>query len=780
MPVVKVLTLAITIVCWSLDKVQSLPIISSVSTRSIQTLAPQNVGYCNKPIPFHHQHETKIYLSSPRESCDRQLPQNVVVAGARQLPTALHARWGTSRLFQTSLKEEGLTNLGQPSNEVSSSFKGKQIITAVWTFLRSFSPSFLLSILMGVGIGYMFGMNHQRSMIWRQAIEAATATAATTTTSLEGLSPRSSARRPSAFLLLLTAVLCRELWNALPQWIKRQIPPIDRIAIRYWTILRNMLTATGPSKMSSSISTPTLESSTASSSSSLIRTDGGHKHLSDLDQTEADDDVHRQDPTDMTSIASIASKLQGLFSKASEKLAEPLSTANAQVALLALLQLSAQVKKQSAHVRDQRYEQSNTSISSRSATNEIVSTVDNNNNNQNRHVQLLYGMDELFEFADWAYDEIPNDKPLKVALREVGFVLVRHDKIALPGQVAHYVAISKERKIALIGIKGTSNFEDLLTDCCGQAVSFNLTTPFVPGGITTDLRCHEGILLAATRLADDVDTLIEELLLPNQYKLVITGHSLGAGVAAVLGILLRSRFPQLQAESERTTFKDDNGHDDLPLRVVAFASPPVLDHDNALACASFCTTVVNNSDVVPRASLSNLVVLLEFLKAVSQRLEETGSAPKDLATVAGFLKLLSQGEEGPMIMTVDDLENELVAANERVELKDPDHLYVPGNVLLMYDLWSKEGYGEQPSVAPEPMPTLEADNQNTTVVSPLEGNMTMAHRTAERVHVTDGTTLPLRYIELDSRMMSDHLAPGYRSSIKSLLSLSPSSESLTR
>lgn len=114
----------------------------------------------------------------------------------------------------------------------------------------------------------------------------------------------------------------------------------------------------------------------------------------------------------------------------------------------------------------------------------------------------------------------------------------------LPGCVAHYIAISKELKTALISIKGTSSLEDLLTDCCGQSVRHTLARPFAEGG-PTDIYCHEGIFLAAHRLAADVEVLVEELLLPNDYKLLMTGHSLGAGVAALLGVLLRSRFPAL-------------------------------------------------------------------------------------------------------------------------------------------------------------------------------------------------------------------------------------------
>jgi len=43
-----------------------------------------------------------------------------------------------------------------------------------------------------------------------------------------------------------------------------------------------------------------------------------------------------------------------------------------------------------------------------------------------------------------------------------------------PGRVGYFVAISHEKQTMLIGIKGTSTLEELLTDCCGRAVRVDL------------------------------------------------------------------------------------------------------------------------------------------------------------------------------------------------------------------------------------------------------------------------------------------------------------------
>jgi hypothetical protein len=62
-----------------------------------------------------------------------------------------------------------------------------------------------------------------------------------------------------------------------------------------------------------------------------------------------------------------------------------------------------------------------------------------------------------------AYDE--EDRPLKELLNETGYSLLKHDTTVIPGYLGHYVALSQDpkNKVAVIGVKGTSGFEDLVT-----------------------------------------------------------------------------------------------------------------------------------------------------------------------------------------------------------------------------------------------------------------------------------------------------------------------------
>ena len=117
----------------------------------------------------------------------------------------------------------------------------------------------------------------------------------------------------------------------------------------------------------------------------------------------------------------------------------------------------------------------------------------------------------------------------------------------------------------------------------------------------------------------------------------VTGHSLGAGTACLLAILLReemriagvrrappppcSRRPRNLAlpgpcpahflcnSSARATHERALPRTRLcvsQVRGVGFATPPVVDKAAALGCKSYIWSVVNHTDVVPRASVRNV------------------------------------------------------------------------------------------------------------------------------------------------------------------------------
>eukprot|EP00546_Thalassionema_frauenfeldii_P020018 CAMPEP_0178901346 /NCGR_PEP_ID=MMETSP0786-20121207/3969_1 /TAXON_ID=186022 /ORGANISM="Thalassionema frauenfeldii, Strain CCMP 1798" /LENGTH=347 /DNA_ID=CAMNT_0020572433 /DNA_START=468 /DNA_END=1511 /DNA_ORIENTATION=- len=260
---------------------------------------------------------------------------------------------------------------------------------------------------------------------------------------------------------------------------------------------------------------------------------------------------------------------------------------------------------------------------------ELVSFADNKEN----YTSIIPAeLDQLFEYADWAYyaqdgqivttdnnnsNNNNNDattKTLDQALSEQGYTtLVRSDNPGLPGYVSHYVALNVKERTVLISIKGT--------DACAAPI------PVTLGEEKDAMHCHEGIWLSSQRLYRDLYELMQEWILPTQYKVILTGHSLGAGVASLVGLLLKQKWPS------------------LPLHVYAFAPPPMVDRYGSLSCQDYVTTVVNQWDIIPRASLSNVQALLAYLQSLQEQMERDSgeTLPTDLLNASKYVvQLLAQ------------------------------------------------------------------------------------------------------------------------------------------
>jgi hypothetical protein len=119
--------------------------------------------------------------------------------------------------------------------------------------------------------------------------------------------------------------------------------------------------------------------------------------------------------------------------------------------------------------------------------------------------------------------------------------------------------------------------------------------------------------------------------------------------------------------------------------VWAFAAPPVIDKQSSLESKSFITTIVNNNDVVPRLSLSNLEIFTGFLCDLAKKMQ----VDNDGKAVSGFFasytvdaKVKEFEESGASIEAIIELfEKSLKAHNE----DDPSNLFVPGKVILLYE-----------------------------------------------------------------------------------------------
>mmetsp|Transcript_5544 Transcript_5544/g.11495 ORF Transcript_5544/g.11495 Transcript_5544/m.11495 type:complete len:348 (+) Transcript_5544:3-1046(+) len=315
---------------------------------------------------------------------------------------------------------------------------------------------------------------------------------------------------------------------------------------------------------------------------------------------------------------------------------------------------------------------------------------------------------------------------------------------------------------------------------------------------------HEGVLHCAQQLLSEIIPLIEEYAISKGYDVVCTGHSLGAGTASLLAILIRGRYPELTVPDVDCNKKCDAfyAHSSYGLvdstllkqrvRAYSFASPPVLDRESSLACRHYVLTVVNNSDIIPRSSLTNLDVLLTVLEAVRSRLVELGLNPSSggnskrkgcfsnnaLSSVISLFGKLSEGSKGELLLTIEQLEqirNEAIADasigdGERDGLYWNDegehHLFVPGHVLMLYEPWSpsRKSSSRAKSNVRDKEDSFEIIE--TEEVQELSPNLSHSYRAMW----SDGTAPILKYFDIGggSAIVTDHLTTSYYRALDSV------------
>lgn len=175
---------------------------------------------------------------------------------------------------------------------------------------------------------------------------------------------------------------------------------------------------------------------------------------------------------------------------------------------------------------------------------------------------------------------------------------------------AFAVMLDHERREVVLAIRGTLSLEDCLTD----AIAYGMAMDDVAARWDCDgtgeyahqgfLSCAESIYLELNRLGI-LDMLFDEKAATaiathsvnvcergayREYGLLLTGHSLGAGTACLLAVMLRSKYPNL--------------------RCFAY-SPPGCTMSPGLASrsAEFTHSVVVGDDIIARSSLTSAEAL---------------------------------------------------------------------------------------------------------------------------------------------------------------------------
>ncbi|KAL7406581.1 hypothetical protein ABVT39_022615 [Epinephelus coioides] len=185
-----------------------------------------------------------------------------------------------------------------------------------------------------------------------------------------------------------------------------------------------------------------------------------------------------------------------------------------------------------------------------------------------------------------------------------------------------FVAVDHAKKKVVISIRGTLSPKDALTDLTGD--SERLPVEEQHG---TWLG-HKGMVYSAEYIKKKLE---QEMILSQafgrdlnkgtmHYGLVIVGHSLGAGTAAILSFLLRPQYPTLHCYS--------------------YSPPGGLFSEDAMEYSKeFVTSVVLGKDLVPRLGLSQLEGFRRHLLEVLQK----SNKPK-WRIIAGGTKCIPKSE----------------------------------------------------------------------------------------------------------------------------------------
>uniref|UniRef100_A0AAR5Q0G7 Diacylglycerol lipase-alpha n=1 Tax=Dendroctonus ponderosae TaxID=77166 RepID=A0AAR5Q0G7_DENPD len=173
------------------------------------------------------------------------------------------------------------------------------------------------------------------------------------------------------------------------------------------------------------------------------------------------------------------------------------------------------------------------------------------------------------------------------------------------GETPFFVALDYDRKKIVISIRGTLSMKDILTDLNAESETIPLNPP------REDWTGHKGMVQAAHYILEKIEQeqLIERARArkpergTKDFEIVIVGHSLGAGTASILGILMRQIYPTLQC----FCYSPPGG----------LLSAPAVEYTK-----EFTVSVVIGKDVVPRIGLHQMETLrTDLINAIKRSVD---------------------------------------------------------------------------------------------------------------------------------------------------------------
>lgn len=214
--------------------------------------------------------------------------------------------------------------------------------------------------------------------------------------------------------------------------------------------------------------------------------------------------------------------------------------------------------------------------------------------------------------------------------------------------LVHYLSIDHDSKAVVLTLRGTWGFEDILTDmtCDYDDLEWQ----------DKSWKVHKGMHASAKRLLEGgggrvMITLRAALEEFTDYGVVLCGHSLGGGVAALLATMISepntspvgtsfvtasytpAPRPALLTASNTSSSLPPSTPLPIPtgrpIHVYAYGPPAVMSPFLRLATRGLITTIVNGQDIVPSLSLG---ILHDMHTAASSFKEDASGAKLHIRT----------------------------------------------------------------------------------------------------------------------------------------------------
>ena len=357
--------------------------------------------------------------------------------------------------------------------------------------------------------------------------------------------------------------------------------------------------------------------------------------------------------------------------------------------------------------------------------------------------------------------------------------IVSAEWVTLHMSPASYVAVDRDARTVVLAIRGTVSTSDLLTDACSTSV------PFLGGW------AHAGMVGSAYQVAKTQLPAATRALAENSgFAFLITGHSMGAGVAAILAMLLRSGDEDVlaaisagseAARSAGASRDEAEAAETMATRAAChcFAAPSVCSLHLSLQARQHTTSVVAGKDVIPRLCYASVRRLLRRLNnaAPSQPVMRAISA-----ALGGRDKTNVGGEGSGRFADEDGGEGSGLFADEdgaaSIAVRRPP----------LHDFGVESRVARHVSAPPSAGPSSESRCQGEW--DDLEGNrgLELRDHAASDFLVQPGLVIHLRHlssedgptaearhptafteIPISTRMMTDHVPMVYQSAIDAVI-----------